>query len=282
MSLWTFFQSHTKIGSPQNRAFKIQKIPNKNQRASFCICPRASYTLEAAVVIPLLAGYLVTLLFFFSILEIQCEVDEALLYAGRKTAVESSVVDSQEALFLSAEAYLVHALKENTQIERFVKNGIWGVSLLGSEFEGDDIVLKANYVVKLPISFLGLGEIQLSSQNCFRKWTGDREIEEEGDYVYVTPNGEAYHGNLACRSLNLSTKACTLEEIFALRGADGQKYYECTWCDWEDSNRERVYYTEYGVLYHKSISCSALKRTVDKIKLEDVGDRHPCSFCYGL
>ncbi len=279
MSLWTFFQSELKMRSPQKRTYHI---PTKFQRASFCICHRASYTLEAAVVIPLMAGYLVTLLFFFSILEIQCKVDEALLYAGRKTAVESSIVNSEEALLISAQACVLSTLKDDSQIEKYVKHGAWGITLLKSEVEEEDIVLRAEYVVKLPISFFGIGQVELSSQNCFRKWTGDRSLDTDENFVYVTPTGEVYHANLSCRSINLSVKESTLDAIAYLRGKDGQKYYECTWCDWKNSSRERVYYTDYGTFYHKDIACSAIKRTVEKIDIGDVEERRPCSFCYGL
>ncbi|MBQ8518851.1 MAG: hypothetical protein IJ455_04480 [Agathobacter sp.] len=232
--------------------------------------------------IPLLAAYLVTMLSFFTILEIQCEVDEALLYAGRKTAVESSIVDSEEALFLSAEAYLLYALGDNSLIEKNIKHGAWGIALWKSEFGDEEIILRAEYVVKLPFSCLGIGEIKLSSQNYFRKWVGDRPMEEEGDYVYVTTYGTVYHVNLSCRSINLSVQDTTIDRIPYLRGENGQKYYECTRCEWKDSKKERVYYTDYGSLYHKDIACSAIKRMVEKIKIEDIGERRPCSFCYGL
>ena len=48
---------------------------------------KASFTLEAAVVIPLVTGFFVVLLMFFRILQIQTQVQEALVMAGRKTAV---------------------------------------------------------------------------------------------------------------------------------------------------------------------------------------------------
>ena len=279
MSLWTFFQSEIIVCSPHKRT---HKLPNKTQRASFCACHSGSYTLEAAVVVPLLAGYLVTILFFFFILEMQCAVDEALLYAGRKTAVESSIVDSEEVLLLSAEGYMLSVLHGNPLLERYVKHGVWGISILESEFDEEYIVLKAEYVVKLPISFGKVGQIRLSSQNRFHKWTGDKTVVSDETVVYVTPNGEVYHSSLTCRSINLKVRTATIKEIPNLRGADGQKYYECTRCIWDDENKERIYYTDYGVRYHKSISCSALKRSVEKIDLKDVGDRRPCSFCYGL
>lgn len=279
MSLWTFIKFLETIWSPHRRE---HKIPNDIQRASFCICQKASYTIEAAVVIPLFAGYLVMLLFFFSILEIQCEIDEALIFAGRKTAVLSSVVDSEEELFLSAEAYLLYILKDNPRIERSIKHGLFGISLLRSDFEGEDIVLRADYIVKFPISFLGIGQIELSSQNRFRKWTGDKQEYTEGDYVYISADGEVYHASLSCRVLDLSVKETSLDLISSLRGENGQKYYECNRCEWSDSRKEKVYYTDYGVLYHKDISCSALKRVVEKVKPEDAGERRPCSFCYEL
>ena len=278
MSLWFLLQSIMFLCSPQQRTHN--QIPKNNQRTSFCICQKASYTIEAAVVIPLLSGFLVTILFFFQILQIQCKVDEALIYAGRRTAVESSVVDSEELLFLSAEGFLVYALKDETLVEQYVEYGVLGIQLWESSFDGDTIFLKADYTIKLPISFLGIGEIELTSQNKFRKWNYIAEAEDEEGYVYVTPTGQVYHGKLICRVLNLSIQETTLGEISGLRGANGQKYYECPRCDWEENRTERVYYTDYGTLFHKSLSCSSLKRTVEKIPIEEVGERTPCSYCY--
>lgn len=280
MTLWSTFLSDKKMRSPQQRT---HKIPLTNQRASFCTWQKASYSIEAAIVIPSLAGYFVTILFFFQILQIQCLVDEALFYAGRKTAVESSVVESEELLFLSAEAYLLYVLEEEPLIEKYIENGVWGIYLWESSFEGDYIFLKANYTIKFPIQFFGLGEVELTSQNTFRKWNNPIEVEEaEEGFVYVTPSGEVYHTGTGCRVLKLSIQESTLEEISNIRGASGQKYYECPSCDWEENMIERVYYTNYGVLFHKSISCSSLKRTIEKIGIEEIGDRRPCSFCYGL
>ena len=279
MSLWIVSQSEQNRQFPQKR---MQIIPNQIQRTSLCACYAASYTLEAAIVIPLLAGYLVTILFLFTLLDIQCAVQEALFYAGRKTAVESSIVESDELLFLSAETYLLYALKDNEQIEKYVENGLWGISLLESRFERDYIFLEANYVIEFPISVLGIGQMELSSSQTFRKWMGDRILEEDGQYVYITPTGEVYHASLSCRVINLSVKETTADAIAFLRGKNGQKYYECTRCEWKDYKKERVYYTDYGELYHKDIGCSAIKRTVEKILMEEIEGRRPCSFCCGL
>ena len=278
MTLWNDFCLKKWISSLHRR---MQKIPNPIQRASFCICQKGSYTLEAVMVIPLMARYLVTLLYFFLILNIQCAVDEALLFAGRKTAVESSVVESEEMLFLSAEAYMLYALQDNLLVERYLENGMWGIELWKSNFGGEEIILQAEYTVSLPFSFGSLSELHLTSQNRFRKWSNGRLGEETEDYVYVTPYGEVYHMNLDCRSIRISVKSATIDEIFYIRGKMGQCFYECSHCEWKTDKKERVYYTDYGTLYHKDIACSAIKRTVEKIKLEEVGERRPCSFCYG-
>lgn len=276
MTLWSFFQSIKFRRSPQRR---IYIIPQQNQRASFCIWHRGSYTLEAAVVIPLLAGYLVTLLFFFQIIQIQCAIDEALLYAGRKTAVESTIVDSEEALLVSAEGFLLDALKDNTLVEKRVAHGLLGIGLWDSQFNGEEIVLKAQYSVKLPIHFWGIGQVELTSQNSFRKWNGENATATSDEMVYITPEGEVYHSELSCRSLKRVVKIASLKEVENLRGLNGQKYYECTFCDWKNTEKGEVYYTDYGVLYHKDISCSSLKRTIEKVSLDDVGNRRSCKFC---
>jgi uncharacterized CHY-type Zn-finger protein len=224
--------------------------------------------------------YLVTILSFFSILETQCMVEEALLYAGRKTAVESSTIDSDEALFLSAEAFLVYVLYDNTLVENHIKHGVLGINLLNSKFDGEEIVLRAEYTVVLPISFFGLDGFEISSEYSFRKWIGDKQEEiTDGSMVYVTTYGEVYHTDLSCRSLQLSIKRTTIDKISSLRGENGQKYYECNGCDWNESNKERVYYTDYGTLYHKDITCSKIKRTIQKIEFEEIGNRRLCSYC---
>ena len=276
MTLWNNFHLRKKISSLHKR---MQKLPNTIQRASFCICQKGSYTLEAAIVIPLMAMYLVTLLFFFSILKIQCDIDEALLYVGRKTAVESSVVESEELLFLSAETYMLYALQENSFVEKYIKDGVWGIELWKSDFYGEEIILQAEYTIKSPFSFGKLGELRLTSQNRFRKWSNGRLFEESEDYVYITSHGEVYHANINCRSIRISVKSTLINEIGYLRGKNGQCFYECSRCEWKTDKKERVYYTDYGTLYHKNIACSAIKRTIEKIKKEDIGERRPCSFC---
>ena len=89
--------------NPQDDIYNLGEHPC--QKASLCSLFKGSYTLEAAVIIPVTAVFFLTLLFFFRVLQIQTEVQEALNYASRKTACEAAAVSSQTGLLVSAEAY---------------------------------------------------------------------------------------------------------------------------------------------------------------------------------
>jgi hypothetical protein len=250
-----------------------------NKETSLYIFQKGTLTVEAAVAIPLIAMVLVCVLFFLRIIQVQAAVDEALFYAGRKVAVESSITDSDAALFLSAKLYTLQILEEYECIEDYVEYKSLGISLLNSDFSGEDILLRAEYSMKLPVDFFGWGKIDFWQQNTFKKWTGDGVV-EAGEYVYVSKSGEVYHKSINCRSIDLSVQQTSYHQIESLRGLDGQKYYACTKCVKKLSPTDKVYYTEYGTLYHGDISCSALRRTVNKIPISDVGDRRKCSYCY--
>lgn len=253
----------------------------KLQETSFCIYQQASLTVEAAVIYPLAAGFLLSILFFFRVLFVQAAVEEALVYAGRAVAVESSLVDDEAALFLSAEGLFKYALCQETHIEKFVMGGVLGVSLLGSDTSGKEIKLQADYMIRWPIQFFGVKGIWLTSKNSFVKWKGDLyEGEDEEKWVYVTKTGTVYHKNTSCRSLDLNIRKSSYSDIDTIRGKSGQRYYACKRCVSNLDNIESVYFTDYGKLYHGMLSCSALKRTIEKILFSQVGDRRPCSYCY--
>lgn len=277
MSLWLFPINHINRRSPQQRTKK--SIPVLRQRTSFCIRHKASYAIEVAVVIPFITAFLVMLLSIFRILQIQCLVDEALIYAGRRTAVESSVVESEELLFLSMEAYFMEALYEEPLIHRYVENGVWGIQLWESRIGNPLLYLKAEYQVKIPVLFWNIGQLEFTSCNTFRRWNTGCYEKNDKDYVYITPTGEVYHASTACRVLDLNIHGINISQISIIRGKNGQKYYECNKCDWENKNG-KVYYTDYGSRYHKSLHCSFLKRTIKRILLEEVEERRPCSYCY--
>lgn len=281
MSLWKISQIMEFSHSPQ--AYNVKpNINSKIKETSLCACQKGSLTVEAAVVMPLMAAFLVTILFFFRIIQVQAAVEEALLYAGRKTAVESCLVEDDVALYASAKGFLMYALAEETAVERYVEQGSLGVVILGSQFDDEEITLRVHYRVNLPITMFDVSGIQLWNRGTFRKWVGNQPQSEEEDvvWVYIAKTGEVYHATDSCRAIKITLRTAYIGEMKDIRGVNGQKYSACSQCAEEIAMVGMVYYTDYGILYHGKLDCSYIKRTVEKVKLSEVVDRRPCSYCY--
>lgn len=78
-----------------------------------CLRLSAVFTLEAAVVMPVLACFFVSVLFFFRIMQIQLEVQRALDDTGRKLAVCATTVSSDGAALPGmAEALLLREMAD--------------------------------------------------------------------------------------------------------------------------------------------------------------------------
>ena len=136
--------------NPQDDIYNLGEHPC--QKASLCSLFKGSYTLEAAVIIPVTAVFFLTLLFFFRVLQIQTEVQEALNYASRKTACEASAVSSQTGLLVSAEAYFRKELGTYSLPEKYIRGGKHAITMAKSDLSGNYINLQVNYYIKIPIS----------------------------------------------------------------------------------------------------------------------------------
>lgn len=117
-----------------------------------CLRLSAVFTLEAAVVMPVLACFFVSVLFFFRIMQIQLEVQRALDDTGRKLAVCATTVSSDGAALPGmAEALLLREMADRTEAETYITGGKFGISLIGSDFSGERITLRAGVSYPLPI-----------------------------------------------------------------------------------------------------------------------------------
>lgn len=241
---------------------------------------KASFTLEAAVVIPLVTGFLVVLLMFFRILQIQTLVQEAIVTAGRKTAVMAA--DSGETWeFVNAQLQFRKCMEDSELITRYVQGGSSGILLEPFGTEREFINMRASYRVQMPVSFFYIKGVLIRQAGSVRKWTGSAKggVLSDEDWVYVTPDGEAYHSTKRCRYLDLSIKSFKTAEIRELRNKDGEKYRMCDWCVAEISDDSWCYVTDYGQCYHQNLRCSGLKRTIYRIRRSDTGGRKGCSKC---
>lgn len=280
-SLLYLIQKVFSLNSSFPKRTKIHKS-NLVRRISLRIHAKASYTLEAAVIMPLVAGFFVALLFFFRVMQVETEVASALSYTSRNIAVEASTVESEAGLMASSELLLRKELLKCSNVKKYVSLKGNGVTLLGSKFDGSYIDLKASYFVKLPISFFGVKGINLSQNSCSRKWTGMNLGGDDLDpYVYYTDTGQVYHLTDCCPYLDLTIRSVKYREIEALRNKNGAKYSSCSRCVAKITAEDKVYITDYGTAYHTILNCSALKRTIHMVHLSEVGNRRLCSKCEG-
>lgn len=264
----------------------------KSQRETpLCTCMRGSITVEAAVILPLFACFFSLLLFYFQIMKVEISVQSALEQTGRILAVYAEKEAYQEVddlKYLSIAKGMVYSeLREDTVIAQFVKGGALGISLLNSEFQGDYILLKANYVMKFPIKLFGGKDFWISQKTRLRKWTGwhSLSINSEEETVYVTMYGEVYHLRRSCPYLDLSIQKISAQELVSIRNANGGRYDECELCgmgiDLKESiySKQELYITNYGDKYHFSVTCNGLKRSIFQIKLSQVGGMAGCRKC---
>ena len=258
-------------------------VPFQTGEAPQCTHLTAFFTLEAAVILPLLACFFVSILFFFRVLQIELEVQRALDETGRTLAVYAAA-DSAEINIASAKVLFMKELNNSENICRFIKNKAAGISILNSEFEGDFIKLKADYTVRLPVGLLGKQQIRMKQCVQCRKWTGWQSAgaeDNENTWVYITETGTVYHTSKECSHIKLTVRQTDYETLSMLRSENGNKYYACEICAEKINNNQIVYITNQGERYHVRLDCSGIKRTVLMVRLSEAGDRLPCSKCGG-
>ena len=70
-------------------------------------------------------------------------------------------------------------------------------------------------------------------------------------------------------------------DVDKLRNHDGKKYKACKGCGAKKKKDGVVFLTEYGEVYHCSLGCVGLKRTIYRKHLKDVSGLHRCGKCGG-
>ncbi len=256
----------------------IKQSAKALQRARY----KASFTVEAAFVLPLFLFAALVVLGIFPALKLQTQVNAGLQYAARMTA---SACHDEEG---SAVTTLVSVAEERLLFKKYLNDHGYESSVLANDLEsivlydessGEDYVtLVASYDAKLPIAFWKLSSLPVTQCVKMKKWTGADPGEddcENGEYVYITPTGSAYHTSADCPYLKLSTRSVSLSAVDTLRNKSGGIYYPCSCYN----GGSLVYITDYGTEYHSDLNCSSLKRTVYKVSVDEVGNRHACSKC---
>ena len=246
-----------------------------------CLCFHASFTLEAAVILPLLACFFVSVLFFFRVMQIEIIVQKTLDDTGRKLAVYLAEKEGGVEL-LEAEALFLKELTGKELPEKYIENGRLGILLLSSQFDEREVALEATYRIKLPIQMFAIDGLWVRQNAVCRKWNGWKPDQAGGDHeewVYITETGRAYHREDTCSYLDLSIRSVKPEQLDNLRNENGGKYHPCSECVDAEKANGNIYITNYGDRYHNDLNCSGIKRTIYMVKLRDVGGRTPCKRC---
>lgn len=262
---------------------------NKNFFFSHKEAPRYPYfsgvfTLEAAVILPLLACFFVSILFFFRVMQIEITVQKALDDTGRQLAVYMAKEESALEI-AAAQALFLKELNEKEMPERYIRGGKLGISLLSSEFSEQEVQLRACYRIQLPVQIFWVRELSMEQRADCRKWNGWSATPENGEadvWVYVTETGSVYHRAGNCSHLELSIRSVEREQLAYLRNENGGKYYACSRCANRTNSWGKVYITNQGDCYHNDLSCSEIKRTVYMVRLSEVGAREGCKRCAAL
>ena len=216
---------------------------------------RAMVSVEAAIAIPI---------FLFAFLEVlslfQClSVYSQKLYEIRATALPMSMY--------------AHSL--DSEWEQF--------SYYDSKLEiADNILIVDDQYYISPI--IPFGDISIPMQNFYflRLWTGYDAAygKHMGGYVYITKTGGVYHTYRDCTHLVLSISSVKKDELQKAHNDDGEGYTRCPMCMVGMQEGANTFYiTRTGNKYHGDLNCTALKRTVICITMEEVQDRELCMRC---
>lgn len=210
-------------------------------------------TVEAALIFPVIFWVFSLFLCLISSYQIFCRNQHELYEQLQKTVLEKVEVQTEE--------------EESSQ-----ETG-----------HKEEVRASRKAVINLPMSLPGFTRLAWKQYAVLYGMEGRSILYHETcqQIVYITPNGEVYHLDAHCSYLNPSVHSATYEELKNKRNKSGAVYYACSSCDSPENplHHEILYYTSFGNRYHKDRNCPGLKRSIEAVSLEDVGERRPCSKC---
>ena len=272
-----------------------------------------SFTVEAALVLPIMLFVLCGFVYFLVILNMQTALYEELLDNARKVSryaftyeeilhmspsEEGEIKQSMEPELTDvlyhgfSSVYALEQIKSGVGREWLnqscIRDGADGLSLLSDSLIDNnqmvDMVLR--YRVSIPYLPGNVFDLLCVQRVRIRTFTGfmpaDGEAgdgEETEEMVYVTETGTVYHTNKFCTHLNLSVRAVDSDNLATMRNNNGGKYYACELCPEKIGSPGTVYLTIHGDRYHSTLDCQGLKRSFQAIPISEVGDKKLCSRC---
>lgn len=262
-------------------------------RTFFCAPLKASFTVEAALVLPLFLFVMITVLQYGVLMGTSVRFGTAMAETGKHMALAAYVSKyggntgqaGDIAVGAMTAAYAHYKVKEQTGDTSGVKNANMALSAFLEENEMIDLVL--TYQIRSPIASVKLPGNFFIQRASVRAWTGrrnedqenraDEDVENVSKHVYVTATGTVYHKDENCTYLKPSVKEVSMQSLDDLRNEGGAIYHACESCGAYAG--ASVYITDHGNRYHSTLSCSGLKRTVNRVMIEDTEGMRACSKC---
>ncbi|MCD7736221.1 MAG: pilus assembly protein [Lachnospiraceae bacterium] len=251
----------------------------------------ASLTVEAALVLPMFLFCMIAALQYCRAMGTAVQFGTALSETGKTLAAaayaQTCIGDPGEGAELAVNTlsvlYAQNRVTSQVEDTAAVKNVNMAFSSLMQEDEMIDLVL--TYQIRMPFGVVNLPGTIFIQRASVRAWVGrkegkdpdENEEDEEETTVYVTATGTVYHVDPECTYLKLSVQTVEADALGELRNNSGEIYHACELCGSDCGST--VYITNEGNRYHRSLSCSGLKRTVKEVSLSEVGDLHVCSKC---
>ena len=258
---------------------------------------KGSVTVETCLVLQLFLIFTIQVYSLFEILtlytRLQAACEETAVEAATILALPEESRQTEVVSFLLSETLVREEILRKANLkdsaDSLIVGGLAGLHLFRSDLatDGEHIEIILTYRVKPRFSTGILGKLTLVNHSRVRAWTGfEREAEDEdtakqGEKVYVTATGSAYHLYSDCTYLKADVKSVRGDELKTRRNEDGEIYYACEFCakNREAAAEETYYITPWGTRFHTDRECKALEKKIQTIAIEDVGNRHLCGKC---
>ena len=267
---------------------------------------RASLTLEAALVLPLVIFASVCLMLPAKIMMTERKLQAGLEAAGEELSQYAYLLDSMErgnldgipgageaakAFSKNAEAIAAPLYARSRALAYCDTANVSHVSMLGSSVreDGETLDLVMDYDISFPFPVLGLSSLHRTVRSRRRCWIGREgrygegveNVDEDERIVYVGKNSTRYHPDRNCHYLSNKLTAVSWETVSDKRNTDGSKYYPCAACAKGVGKGSTVYIMPSGGKYHALQDCKAIMAYVRAVKLKEVKHLGACSYCGG-
>lgn len=274
-----------RIQKKRNQEYKIEKNRIKDKRTSQFSSDSGYITVEASIVIPLflivMMGFALWIQVFMIEAEIQEGVTETGKYMARQIYKYEKLEDKTQLLNKFSRLAIQGKWKEYVNKDFLnqscLVDGIKGVSFQNSRYDenSDSIKIHVKYKIKIMLPFVGNYQLQMVAKTEQKSFTGYPH--SSGEYVYVAESGKVFHTERTCPHIALSIVKAYDTEKYASKKSGYSACERCT--KHYEGVKSYFYITKYGKKYHTSLQCSGLKRTVQKIKLEEVKGLGKCLKC---